>query len=129
MSRLVKHRNSRKPPKRSRTIPIYGSSDRGHGLDDGVLFKCWHCGQHNNTRKQKLGGPDSPSGAAFTDYADNPDYAQTYGIAILGGVTHSFVAQQNGIDGNPKAVTNAIKSSDGGTGCSFCGTLNYRGDY
>jgi len=128
MKRLARHRVP-KPPKRSRTIPVYGDPDRGDGLDSGVLFKCWFCGQHNNTRNQALGGADSPAGTAYQDYADNPDYGSGTGVAVLGGVANSFTAQRNGSDGNPIGVINAIRCSDSGTGCSFCGTLNYRGDY
>lgn len=128
MGRLTRHR-SQKPRKQSRTIPIYGDPDRGGGRDSGVLFKCWYCGQINNTRKQALGDGNSSAGVAYEDYADTPDYGTVAGPAIMGGVSNSFIAQQNGSDGNPKGVTNAIKCSDSGTGCSFCGSRNYRGDY
>jgi len=128
MGRLTRHRVP-KVPKMSRTIPVYGDPDRGNGLDSGVLFRCWYCGQINNTRKQALGGADSPSGTAYEDYPDNPDYGQEAGIAVLGGPGHRHTAQENGSDGNPKGVTNAIRCSDGGTGCSFCGSLNWKGEY
>jgi len=129
MGRMVRHRVP-KIAKRSRTIPIYGDPDRGNGLDSGVLFKCWYCGQINNTRKQALGGSDAPGGNAYEDYADTPDYGSTgQGVAVLGGVTHSFTAQRNGSDGSPYVAPNAIRASDSGSGCMFCGTLNYRGDF
>lgn len=127
MSRLVRHK-SPKPQKRSRTIPIYGDPDRGDGLDAGVLFRCWYCGQINNTRNQALGGADSSSGVVYDDYSGNP-LGCTGGTAIMGGMSLSFIAQENGSDGNPKGVKNAIKCSDSGTGCAFCGSKNYRGDY
>ena len=128
MSKLTRH-YSRKTLKRSRTIPQFGDPDRGGGLDHGVWFKCWYCGQLNSTRKQALGGSDSASGVAYTDYPDNPDYGQKQGIAVLGGISNSFTAQVNGSDGDPKGVMNAVKCSDSGTGCQFCGTLNWRGDH
>ena len=126
MGRLVRHR-SRKIPKVSRTTPVYGDPDRGDGLDAGVLFRCWYCGMHNNTRKQALGDANSSAGIVYEDFADNPDYGETTGIGVLGGIANSFIAQQNGSDGNPIGVKNAFKCSDSGTGCSFCGSKNYAG--
>lgn len=121
--RNTRHR-SRKQPKVSRTIPIYGD-----GLDSGVWYKCWHCNQLNNVNKSALGGSDSSDGIAYEDFADNPDYGRTHGIAVMGGIANSFTAQLNASDGNPAKVKNAIMVSDGGTGCSLCGSLNWRGDH
>jgi hypothetical protein len=125
MGRLTRHR-SRKQPKLSRTIPIYGDPDKGGGEDDGVWYRCWHCKQLNNVNKSKLGGPDSTDGVVYVDYAETPDRR---GVAVFGGISNSFTAQLNGSDGNPMPVMNAIVASNGGTGCSFCGSLNWRGDY
>jgi len=120
---------SRKQPKVSRTIPIYGDPDRGGGEDAGVWYECWYCGQKNSTNKSKLGGSDSTDGVVYVDYADNPDYGYVQGIAVLGGMSNSFTAQINGSDGTPMPVMNSIAVSNGGTGCSLCGSLNWRGDY
>ena len=127
MRKTIRHR-SQKPPKRSRTIPVYGDPVRGDGRDANDLYRCWYCGQINSITRQTLGDADSPSGAVYDDYSGNP-LGTTPGTATLGGVGHTFVAQKNGSDGNPTGVTNAIKMSNSGSGCSHCGTLNWRGDY
>ena len=119
---------SRKTPRRSRTISVYGDPDRGGGMDSGVLYRCWNCGQINNSRKQALGGADAGSGVAFDDYSGNP-LGASGGTATMGGIGHTFIAQINDSNGDPVGVTNAIKVADTGTGCALCGTLNWRGDY
>ncbi len=108
---------------------MYGSPDLGGGQDADVWFKCWYCGQKNNIDKNALGGPDDGSGVAYIDFANNPDYGQEAGRAVLGGITHIHTAQQNGSDGNPLPVMNAQMVSDSGRGCAFCGSKNYTGDY
>jgi len=117
---------SRKPSSVSRTISIYGDPDMGDGNDYGNWYECWYCGQKNNDNKSKLGGSDSTDGVVYVDYA-----GVTYGggVAVFGGISNSFTAQLNGSDDSPLPVMNAIAVSDGGTGCSFCGSLNWRGDY
>ena len=127
MRKLTRHR-TRPYRKRSRTIPVYGDPDRGDGRDAGVIYRCWYCDQINTVGKQALGGAESGSGAVHDDYSGNP-IGINGGTATIGGIGHTFVAQKNGSDGQPQGVTNAIKMSDGGTGCSHCGTFNWRGDY
>ena len=105
---------------------MYGDPDRGGGEDAGVWYKCWYCHQLNNINKSTLGGPDSTDGVVYVDYAETPDRA---GVAEFGGISNSFTAQLNGSDGNPVPVKNAICVSNEGSGCSFCGSKNYRGDY
>lgn len=126
--RSTRHKQ-RKQPKLSRTIPVYGDPDRGGGLDSGVWYRCWYCKQLNSTNKSSLGGSESSDGVVYEDYADNPDYGETQGIAVLGGISNTFTAQLNASDGNPAKVKNSIMVSDGGSGCSFCGSRNWRGDY
>jgi len=120
---------SRKPTSVSRSIAVYGDPPMGDGVDYGEWYRCWYCKQLNNTNKSKLGGSDSTDGVAYEDYPDSPDYSLIQGIAVMGGISNTFTAQANGSDGNPIPVMNNIRVSDGGTGCSFCGSLNWRGDY
>lgn len=108
---------------------MYGDPDLGGGQDANVWYRCWVCKQPNSTKTSTLGGSDSPSGVVYEDYADTPDPGSVAGVAVLGGISNTYTAQLNGSDGNPIGVINSIRVSDNGTGCSFCGSLNYRGDY
>ena len=122
--------HKRKLIKRSRTLPVYGEGD-----DEGKYFRCWNCGFICKVGRDELGDSDSSAGDEHTDYHqthhcstyDLPDAASRY--ATLGGDTgHYQVAQLKGIDGNPVTIRHDF-TSDISSGCPFCGTKNYRGDY
>lgn len=108
---------------------MYGDPILGGGQDANVWYRCWFCKQLNSVETSTLGGSDSPSGAVYVDYADSPDYTNNQGVAVLSGISTTYTAQQNGSDGSPIGVMNAIMCSDNGTGCRFCGSKNWRGDY
>jgi len=106
-----------KLPKRSKTIPV-----KGYGKDNGRYFRCWNCGFVDDKDRNALGGSKERSG-------------QTYGEAILlalepsrgvlgGSINHFHTVVAN----NGNGVKHEIIPVDT-RGCSFCGTLNWRGDY
>ncbi len=128
-------------PKESRTLAQWGDPIRGDGLDHGKWYRCWHCGFYCNSDRDALGDSQSRSGVVHEDYAQQPDpgynYAQNEaGIAkdnqqaVLGGSIVAYeVAAENDAAADPKSVRNAIRVSDKGSGCPFCFSKNWRGDY
>ncbi len=107
--------------KQSRTIRVWGSPDRGDGLDHNKWYRCWNCGWVNHIDRNALGGSESLDGVILTDYVNE----SVQGNASLGD---ALVAQTLDAEGNPKAVRHNFKVGPN-NGCSFCGSLNYRGDY
>ena len=87
--RRSQYRNRSRLRNESRTIPLYGSVERGNGLDDGRYFRCWNCGFVCNEDRDSLGGSESRDGIYYEDFpipvygadtaVDNSD------IARLGG--------------------------------------------
>lgn len=118
--------------RRARTIPLKGHNERGNGLDDGVWFRCWNCGFINSTDRNSLGGPESRDGVTVTDFAVPVHGAETgtpySGVARLGGSLGATVAPEVDAAGDPKQSEGHFKPVVSG-GCSFCGTLNWKGDY
>ena len=110
--------------KDSRTIPIWGSPTRGDGLDHGKWFRCWNCGFLCNKDRDALGDSQSRDGVVIEDYAQNPEGRNFTGDAILGlGV----IASETDSEGDP--IRYPLMISTKSTGCPFCHTLNWRGDY
>ena len=109
--------------KDSKTIAIYGSPDRGDGLDHNKWYRCWNCGFLDNTDRNALGDSQSRDGVILSDYAQNPDNSNKE--AVLGG---NVVALENDSEGNPKETVYSFMVGPN-NGCSFCGSLNYRSDY
>lgn len=118
------HYKKTRIPKDSRTIPIQGNRRRGNGLDAGVMYKCWNCGFINRTDREALGGSRSSDGVSHTDYYTISDPSLDRNIVLRG----SFVLMEKGADGEAKDVAHSFKV-EVSTGCPFCGTLNWRGDY
>ena len=118
------HYKKTRIPKDSRTIPIQGNRYRGNGIDFGVLYRCWNCGVIDRTDREALGGPRSSDGVSHTDYYVESDPGLDNTIRLKS----SFVLMEKGADGEAKEVTLSFKSVIS-TGCWFCGTLNWRGDY
>lgn len=110
--------------KDSRTIAIYGSPERGDGLDSGKWYRCWNCGFLNSIDRNALGDSQSRDGIVITDYATY-DGSVTHPEGRLGD---SLIAQEQDSEGNPKGIRGSFMVSVN-SGCSFCGTLNWRGDY
>ena len=116
------------PPKRSRTLPIYGKGD-----DEGRYFHCWNCGFVCDSQRDELGDSDSSADVGYTDYngvANEDPYTVNAGrvICLGGDIGHYHVAMRVGPDDEPKTIRHNLKS-DISKGCPFCGTTNWRGDY
>jgi len=94
-SRSYRHRSRIR--KESRTIPLYGSPERGNGLDDGRYFRCWNCGFICNIDRDALGGPESRDGLSYEDFP-----VPVYGAQ--GGVDYSNIARLGGSIGNETLV-------------------------
>lgn len=107
--------------KESRTIAVWGSPERGDGLDHNKWYRCWNCGWLNNVDKKALGDSQSLDGLTMTEYTP----AVYSGAVRLG---ESLIAQENDADGNPKTPVRHYKPTSN-SGCGFCGSLNWRGDY
>lgn len=114
-------------PKRSRTLPI-----KGRGDDAGRYFHCWFCGFVCDSERDALGDSDSNSGVAHTDAMDLAvdNYSEGINKSVLGGDINCFeVGMELGADGStPKEVVHNHKCNID-SGCPFCGSKNWRGDY
>lgn len=117
-------------PKDSRRIPLYGDPIRGDGQDYGKWYRCWNCGFICNINRDALGDSQSRDGVVHTVYAQQPDPGVTKPQATLGGALGVHSVSEYGADGTAKGVRNAIMvSSSASSGCPFCGSLNWKGDY
>jgi hypothetical protein len=149
LSRFHHINRSRKTRGDSRTIPLRGHKDYGEGQDDGKYFRCWNCGFTCNVERDELGDDASRDGISYEVYEalysggpkkDTNDYLETdaaiHGynganvvpLLAMASARSGHVLLQNNADGTPKTVrinwTPKVNS-----GCPFCGTLNWRGDY
>ena len=135
------NRSDRKLRKESRTIPQWGSYERGGGEDHSKWYRCWHCGWLCNEERDTLGDAESRSGVVHEDYAQEPDPGYAFAgneagqrssnkTAVLGGSINAYhVAGELDSAGDEKGVRNAIRVSDKSYGCPMCHSLNWRGDY
>lgn len=98
----VRHDN-RKLRSDSRTIPQWGSDERGDGEDHGKWYSCWNCDWPCNIERDDLGGPDSENRITLQAFTE----VDEYGVATTGVLYMSVID----------------------AGCPNCGTLNWRGDY
>ena len=119
MNRIRVNHRSRKPKKESKTIPLWGSPERGEGLDHGKYFRCWNCGFICDSERDSLGDAQSKSNIAYENY----DLLDEYGASVsdTGGTKHTI------FEGEGYTTTRKIPVVS--TGCPLCGTLNWRGDY
>lgn len=111
--------------KESKTIAVWGSPDRGDGLDHDKWYRCWNCGFLNNVDRNALGDSQSMDGVIITEYTPVADDGSAVQEPNLGD---ALIAQENDSEGNPKGVRHNFMVGPN-NGCSFCGTLNWRGDY
>ena len=109
----------------SRTLAMYGSPDRGNGLDHGKWFRCWNCKMPNHIERDALGDAYSTDGVVLEDYAQQ----LTEGGIRETRLNTNLVASENDSNGDPKTVRHSFMVSSGSRGCRFCHTLNWRGDF
>lgn len=119
-------------PKDSRTIPLYGSKDRGDGLDFGKYFTCWFCGFTCDVERDALGDAESRLGISFEETllpSFGPDGTDSLSsIPVLSGpVTGFHTALELDAAGDPKGIVYNFDVK--GIGCPLCHGLNWRGDY
>lgn len=116
--------------KDSRRIQLWGDPIRGDGQDHAKWYRCWNCGFICNIERDALGDSQSGSGVVHKDYAQQPDPGTVKLEATLGGISAVHSISEEGADGTAKGVRNAIMvSSSASSGCPFCSTLNWKGDY
>ena len=111
-------------PKESRTIPIYGSDERGDGEDHNRYFKCWHCGFVCDAKRDYLGDGDSSARTTHKEYTllDDKGVATGYCYGAYGHDETTCVA-----NGGTWKTSRYITEVD--AGCPSCGSPNWRGDY
>ena len=113
------YRNPRRHilPKRSRTIPLFGTGD-----DAGKYYRCWNCGFICNAERDTLGDGNSYGGDNHTDFANlcGGPVTHNYGgkalftaqKACLGGdINHYHTAVELGCHSIPELVTNGSFSN------------------
>jgi hypothetical protein len=131
-------RKSKKLPRRARTIPLKGHPVRGNGEDHGKWFRCWVCGQRCNVDRDELGDSESRHGKGYEDTVISPHVTPQTGNSLDGGLyrlqgrTTKNIHVMVETDRNGDALKpnpHAISVKDSGTGCPFCHSLNWRGDY
>lgn len=111
-------------PKESRTLPIYGHPDHGEGEDAGKFYRCWHCGFVCDVDRDALGGPDSRNGVTATAYAQVDQYGDTAYHCVGAHGDDQTTCEARGGTWSSTRYKPVVNS-----GCPFCGTLNWRGDY
>jgi len=122
--------------KESRTIPVYGSFERGGGEDANKWFRCWNCGFLCNVERDAQGDSQSRSGVVHEDYAQQPDPGYGYPQRETNILANNQTATVDGLvaskldsAGDAAVAKNAIMVSSNSRGCPFCHTLNWMGKY
>jgi hypothetical protein len=118
---------SRPLPKRSRTIPVPGNSERGDGEDDGRYYRCWNCGFICDSDRDALGDDRSLNGLSYS-VQESVGSSEENSLIILANLRSGHVIPKAGADGTAAVIRLPYYPSSA-TGCSFCGTLNWRGDF
>jgi hypothetical protein len=111
-------------PKESKTIPVYGSPDRGDGEDHNRYFKCWNCGFICDSKRDYLGDGESSARTTQKEYTllDDKGVATGYCYGAYGHDETTCVA--NGGTWKTKRYVTEVDA-----GCPSCGSPNWRGDY
>jgi len=120
----VRHR-SKKLRKESRTYPIYGSDERGDGLDSQRYWRCWNCGFVCDVERDFLGGDEERSQVEPIAYNQTTDDLSTaaYHCEGAAGATQVICEAAGG------TWSRVRYKPEVNSGCPFCGTPNWRGDY
>lgn len=124
MNRFQHVNRSKKVRKDSRTIPVPGHRDYGDGEDNGKWYRCWHCGFLCNVDRDELGGPQDENQVSAIAYTQTDQYGNTaYHCVGAAGADQTACEAAGGIWSSTRYKP-VVES-----GCPFCGTLNWRGDY
>lgn len=143
MGTLRRRRERLYTPRRrkdSRTLPLWDETEE----DNGVYYKCWHCGFTCNDKRDTLGNENSTnkkthstfsveakpgSGPIGIDGFVNKTKGGKPSVSLTIEDLHRTVTLVR-VDssGNPVEPKHYHSTSTAG-GCPFCGTLNWRGDY
>lgn len=123
-------RPSRKTRKQSRTLPV-----KGRGEDKGKYFRCWNCGFVCAVDRDQLGDDESRSGIVVEEVEIANSLGSQFGtdeldveITLQSIGFHHEVIPQASSDGENQVIRHDHKGT-AASGCPFCGTLNWRGDY
>ena len=119
----VRHR-SRKVRSDSRTIPLWGAKDRGDGEDHDRYWKCWHCGFTCDVQRDELGDSESRTQINMKADALVDDVGDSTGYCFGAAGTNQTLCEANG-----GTWTTSRFEPEVTTGCRFCGSKNWRGDY
>ena len=119
----VNHR-SRKVRSDSRTIPLWGSKDRGDGEDHDRYWKCWHCGFTCNVDRDELGDSESTSRINYKADTLVDEYGDSTGYCYGKHGSTQTICEARGGTWKTSRYEPEVTS-----GCKFCGTLNWKGDY
>ena len=122
----VRHR-PRRPKKESRRIPIWGSPERGDGLDHGRYFECWNCGFVCDSDRDFLG--DSESSARITPTAYNQTDEKGTAVYHCQGQLAMTNTNQTDCEAAGGTWSRVRYEPVVESGCPFCGSPNWRGDY
>ena len=138
MSRFRHRARKTRIPKQSRTIPVRGHKDYGDGQDAGKYWRCWNCGFICDVERDELGDSESTDGVSHTIYnaqytgglTDAMIHGDNNGVALLtmASARSGHVLLELDAAGDPKGVR-LNWTPDVTSGCPFCGTRNWRGDY
>jgi hypothetical protein len=94
MRRFKGNRSNRKLRKDSRTIPLWGSLDRGGGEDHQKWYECWFCGWRCNVERDALGDGQSRSGVVHEDYNPTENtVTRNMGVGASGDTTTTNILE------------------------------------
>lgn len=115
----------RKIRKDARTLPIYGTKDRGDGLDHQRYWYCWNCGFVCDVERDFLGGAEERAQITPIAYNQTTDDLSTasYHCEGAAGATQTLCEAAGGT----WSKVRYRPAGDGG--CPFCHSPNWRGDY
>ena len=125
----IRHR-PKKLRKESKRIPIHGSSERGDGRDSGRYFECWHCGFICDAERDFLGGPEDSARVTPVSYNQVGEDTTTAAYHCQGALAStSPTVDQTACEAAGGTWSRVRYKPEVESGCPFCGTPNWRGDY
>ena len=125
LRKLRLNHKSRKLRKQSRKYPIYGASERGDGRASNRYFKFWNLGLVCDVERDFLGGADERSRITPIAYNQTEDDLSTAKYHCQGAAgKDQTTCEAAGGTWSRQRYEPTVES-----GCPFCGTPNWRGDY